>query len=335
MKALKNIGITLVILIILIIVVSLFLPAKYGAENTVDVNAPAWAAFEEVNTIANWEHWEPWTLSDTTTKVTYKGPESGVGATRLWDGKKTKTGKIVIVKSEENQMVSTEVFFRKEGNPSTGNWTFEEKDGVTKVTWAFNSNIGFNPIAKIMMSLSMKAMNQSFIDGLNHIKEVAEAKEIKPAVDIQIDSVEAQKFIGVREMVGANGFEEFYTRAYGQIGAFLGENKIAPMGMPLSLHFGMNESKDTFDTEAAFMVPFETEIDLEEGLTYQTNPSGRLVYAIHKGPYHTVQSTWEAVMKYVEENGLVIHGVPYELYVNDPATVAPEEILTKICVPVE
>ncbi len=335
MKALKSIGIVILVLIVVVLVISFFLPSKFEAENSVEINAPAWTAFEEVNTLSNWNNWEPWTLSDPTTKVTYDGPESGVGSTRFWNGEKTKTGKTIIVESVANESLKTELYFGKSDKPSNGFWKFEETDEGTKVTWGFSSDVGFNPIAKIFMAFGMKGMNESFKEGLENIKKLAEEKPLTPKVEILIKDMAAQKFIGVREWVATPDFQEYFTRTYGQIGMFCGKNGIEPKGMPVAIYHGMTEAMDSFDTEAAFPVAFETDVELGEGLSYVEIPEGRLVSAIHYGPYNTVNSTWEAVMIYIKENELEENGPSYEAYLNDPATVEESEIMTQICVPVK
>lgn len=64
-------------------------------------------------------------------------------------------------------------------------------------------------------------------------------------------------------------------------------------------------------------------------------PGGRMVRAVHHGPYETCESTYLSLFSWIEARHLRIAGPIREIYPNDPCTVRPEEILTEILVPVE
>lgn len=334
MKVLKWIGVVILVIAVLGFVVSLFLPSSFEAENEITINAPVENVFEEVNTIANWDNWEPWSLSDPTTKTTYEGPECGMGATRIWDGKKVKTGKIVIVESIENTSINTELYFRHD-KPSYGFWKFEQSGEETKVTWGFKSDIGFNPIARIMMVMMSKKMDESQLKGLNKIKELAEAKPIAPKYEIAVEDFPATTYIGIRKYIATTELPEFCGMAYTKIPEFCAENNVQIAGMPVAFYHSFTEVMDSFDTEASFPVVFETEIELPEGFVLTKLDSGKVVTTIHKGPYDKVASAWEAVMAYVGNNGFTMSGASWEEYLNDPQTTSQEELLTKIYIPIQ
>ena len=63
-------------------------------------------------------------------------------------------------------------------------------------------------------------------------------------------------------------------------------------------------------------------------------PGGRMVHAVHRGPYETCEPTYLAVFSWMKEQGLSVRGPIREIYPNDPMEVPPEEILTEIFIPV-
>ena len=56
---------------------------------------------------------------------------------------------------------------------------------------------------------------------------------------------------------------------------------------------------------------------------------------MHLGGHLNKTCIDEPVLKYLKENGLEQNGGIWELYVNDPGTVKPEEIETEIHYPVK
>lgn len=59
------------------------------------------------------------------------------------------------------------------------------------------------------------------------------------------------------------------------------------------------------------------------------------LYALHIGPYEKVGSVYEAIQAKMKELDLKPAGAPYEIYLNDPAHVLPEELKTEIYWPAE
>jgi len=55
---------------------------------------------------------------------------------------------------------------------------------------------------------------------------------------------------------------------------------------------------------------------------------------VHRGPYDQVSPAYHAVTSWISENGYEIAGPPRETYLNDPRTVVPEELLTRVEFPV-
>ncbi len=64
-------------------------------------------------------------------------------------------------------------------------------------------------------------------------------------------------------------------------------------------------------------------------------PGGRMVHAVHKGPYETCEPTYLRVFAWIAEKRLCISGPVREVYTNDPAMVPPGELLTEIYIPVQ
>ena len=51
---------------------------------------------------------------------------------------------------------------------------------------------------------------------------------------------------------------------------------------------------------------------------------------MYKGPYKDMESTYEALGKWMEAHGHIPTGVVYEFYYNSPTEVPESELLTEI-----
>lgn len=73
------------------------------------------------------------------------------------------------------------------------------------------------------------------------------------------------------------------------------------------------------------------------GITCETIPAGRWAVFRHVGPYNTLWQTWRAIYgDWVRVAQPVLRdAAPYELYVSDASTTAPEELITDIHIPVQ
>ncbi|MEL7343479.1 MAG: GyrI-like domain-containing protein, partial [Pseudomonadota bacterium] len=79
------------------------------------------------------------------------------------------------------------------------------------------------------------------------------------------------------------------------------------------------------------------DFDLPEGLEDIRVTGGRTAICVHKGPYADLPETWNNVYgTWLPSSGEEPAALaPYEVYLNDPMTTAPEDLLTEICVPLK
>ncbi len=75
--------------------------------------------------------------------------------------------------------------------------------------------------------------------------------------------------------------------------------------------------------------------ELPEGFDQAEIPAGRVAVLTYKGPYAMLKSGYDALYgAWLPTSGETpAHSPCYEIYLNDPRQVAPEELLTEICLP--
>lgn len=90
------------------------------------------------------------------------------------------------------------------------------------------------------------------------------------------------------------------------------------------------------DADIEVAVPITGPVSLEgTAAGVVTLPGGRFVSVLHTGPYPGVGKAYERLFSYMNENRLVPAGPSRELYLNDPAEVPEDELLTEVQFPVE
>lgn len=171
---LKKIGITLAAVVVLLAVVSFFLPSTVTVEKSTVVKASAQAVFEQVNSFKAWESWSPWKEEDAEMVNEYSGSETGAGAVSKWTSKKMGNGSQTIVSSSPYSAITTELDFGK-GNKPTCHWKFEETPEGTKVSWDFQVDLGMNPVSRYMGLMMNSMIGSSYEKGLENLKKVCES----------------------------------------------------------------------------------------------------------------------------------------------------------------
>ncbi|WP_440950947.1 MerR family transcriptional regulator [Methanosphaerula subterraneus] len=90
------------------------------------------------------------------------------------------------------------------------------------------------------------------------------------------------------------------------------------------------------DADIECVVPVAGRVVVNDPSTEVKNlPGGTFLSLIYKGSYPAIHDAWTRVYTYADERKFVIIGPGREIYLNDPATVPEEELLTEIQIPVK
>ena len=99
---------------------------------------------------------------------------------------------------------------------------------------------------------------------------------------------------------------------------------------PLRMLWQMLTSKQPMRIGMAVEAPVEGDGDIEAVVIESRN----CVRTIHRGPYQKVGDTYKEIVDWAEANGVELANYTMENYINDPTTVAKEDIETLILIPV-
>jgi len=333
MKTLKVVFGILAILLLIFLIGALFMPAKLTVSESQLMKAESEIIFDQVNCFRNWENWNPW--KDSLMVEDFTGPECGVGAVYTWNQKDMGGGKQTIIEVTENEMIKTEVIFDSV-DPVFSFWYFKKTDEGTKVTWTFEMPLGY-PFWRWLGNLFMKpAIRTSYASGLAALNDFT--KDMEPETgwkmgDITEKEVKAQHAVAIKATVMMEEMNRKMSELFQKIGATTGKYKMETAGSPMSIWHTWNpDGESVMECAIPVKKPGKLLGEVKMIKTYE----GKVVSAIHYGPYETSGQTWEALDKKINEMGYAVNGSPWEVYLKGhESTTDPAEYVTEIYYPVK
>lgn len=305
MKIFKTILIILGAIIGLILIITVFLPSSVHVERSIEINSPVSVPFNLVNNPRNWEKWSPWWDLDTNVVISYEGPESGVGAVYKWESNNPDlgSGTMTIEESIEFTKILSVIEFAPGMNVRSP-WVFEEKDGVTKVTWMMDEELGF---FWRWFGLAMESMIGPFYEkGLDRIKNISESMPKTGLETIEITQVPAQNILYISDECAVSEIKDRMEKTYGEIMAFMGKYKLEMAAMPLAITRKWDEKSWAFD--AAIPVN-SSDIKTEGRIKFGSSYAGKVVKAVQKGPYEQAVNSYQEIDDFIKKNKLEIAGI--------------------------
>jgi len=138
--------------------------------------------------------------------------------------------------------------------------------------------------------------------------------------------------------ISMRGPYEQIPQAMGRLYGWVAQHGLQPQGMPEGVY--LDDPKTTPVDRAAWELrtPIAGEAsdlapDAECCGIKHVDPH-LVAFAMHKGEYETISTSYDELMAWVMANGYQIVGPPEELYYSDPATTKPQDYLTEIRIPV-
>lgn len=167
--------ITLAIIIIVLVLVSFFLPENWSVKRSIEVESTPEKLYNMTVELKDWEKWSPWHALDPNTKWVYSDNTYGEGAWYTWESKKRNVGngKLTTVLAKPHEKSSFLLEFQGM-KASTASFTFEPINANNvKVTWSLEGkNKGLSKLMSLLMGVFV---GKDFENGLANIKRVAES----------------------------------------------------------------------------------------------------------------------------------------------------------------
>jgi hypothetical protein len=161
-------------IIVVLLVMALFFPAKYHIEKSLVIIKPVREVMAKVADLNYYARWNPWQMMEPGSKMTIKGTPQTPGHEYWWRGKKIGEGRLILRSIDQKHVHFGLEFIRPFKSIANDNWLFEEwGNGETKVTWQNNGDLPY-PMARLMGPILNKNLNKQFEEGLRNLKKLCE-----------------------------------------------------------------------------------------------------------------------------------------------------------------
>ena len=148
--------------------------------------------------------------------------------------------------------------------------------------------------------------------------------------ECRVVELETRDTAVVRATVALAELPAFFARAFPAVLTVLATEDIEPVGPPFAWYAG--PPTDEVTLEAGFVVPHRIEPVGEVVASHL--PGGRVVSAVHVGPYSTMTATYDRMRAWILEHRLIPTMPMWEVYLTDPgADPNPATWRTEICWP--
>jgi len=312
MRALKIIGIILLILVVVFLAVAFFLPSKVYIEESIVINKPASVIFKQVNNFNNWPAWSPWEANDPEMVNSYEGPDQGVDAKTSWISKKNGNGSMTIIESVPYTKVISALDIGMEG--TSNSFEFKEDNGATKVTWGVNIPKLSYPVERYIGLMMPGMMRIFFVQGLEKLKEVTEAMPDPPA--LQLTQLPEKAVVSVIDSCSWSDIRMKMEQMFGELMALQGKTKFEITGAPTSMYHKWDEVNQFTVFENC--LPVDREVAGKGRVQYKVLPATTAVMGTHFGAYDKTMYIYVAMDEFMKDFGLEQAGGPIEEYVTDP-----------------
>lgn len=120
-------------------------------------------------------------------------------------------------------------------------------------------------------------------------------------------------------------------RSYAEIAGYLGRLGESPAGAPFVIYYNL----DMRDLDVEIGFPVSRELPGQGEIRTGGIPAGTVATCVYTGPYPEMTSAYEALNACIAEKGYEAVGTAIEEYWNGPHEVPPEELKTRIILPLK
>lgn len=176
---LKKILIVVVVALIGLLTFAAFQPAEYSISRELVMKAPAEAIFPFINNSQKSNSWMPWSEVDPNAKMSYSGPDEGVGSKSSWEGNgQLGVGEALVVESNPNQNVKTQLTYTKPMHMSQmAEISLTPATEGTLVKWTVSGQNSFvGRLMCVFMNMD-KMVGSQFEKGLTKLKSMVETPQ--------------------------------------------------------------------------------------------------------------------------------------------------------------
>lgn len=166
----------LLLVVVLLLLAGLMLPRHIEVSRDIVIDAPPAAVWPLVSDLRRFNEWSPWAAIDPAgTTYRLEGADTGVGQILHWASAHPDvgTGRHEIVEIDPARAVTARLEFGETGTARATIILIPAGRG-TEVTWDFETDVGFNPVARWIGLMFDSWVGNDYEKGLARLKVLAE-----------------------------------------------------------------------------------------------------------------------------------------------------------------
>lgn len=194
MKALKIIGIILVVIILIVAILVFVLPTKMEFESSVSIDAPIEVVWENVNSVEDINSWSPWMDKDPNMKQEVSGEPGTIGETHTWDSENPDvgSGSSTISELAPPNLVVTDLKFTGDMESEAKAYVrLEETEDGTMATWGFEGEMPRPWNVMLLMMSAEDMIGEDYRNGLSRLKEMSEEDRVEMEKQMMMNAMES------------------------------------------------------------------------------------------------------------------------------------------------
>ena len=126
---------------------------------------------------------------------------------------------------------------------------------------------------------------------------------------------------------------ETLIEAFKTINDYLAKQKITPSDKPLAIYTQTDESG--FQYQVGIPVAEAPKNPPRGDLAVAKSPSGKMLHFVHRGSYDAMDTTYEAITNFLDEQRLETEDMFIEEYVTDPVKTPEDKLVVNVYVPLK
>lgn len=152
--------------------------------------------------------------------------------------------------------------------------------------------------------------------------------------DVTIKQVPAQHVASLTVHTDLGQIGDDIATAFATLVGAIAAAATQPIGAPFATYHDVIDEQTAGDVEICMPVPPGTRPPAQ-GVDWKESPGGAVAATTHRGPYAEIAPAYHTITGWVQDHGRQISGPPREIYLNDPQTVLPEDLLTEVQFPID
>ena len=144
--------------------------------------------------------------------------------------------------------------------------------------------------------------------------------------------VEARPMVYVTGTATMSAIPSVTETAFSRLGQFLGTSGVVALGPPMVVYHDWSADSTAVDVGVPVSAADAQKAggDVLAGMT----PGGHALKVVHTGPYDDFPATYAAIDAAMKDAGIPDSARMWEVYLNEPGTTAPADLVTEIYVAV-